>query len=84
MDKSCGHAAVAHSTRYSFDGVIAHVTGREHIREAGLQRKWLAIEFQVVRSRPWLRRTNDHFRLAIIRPGVDGDNSMRFDATTTL
>ena len=36
MDKSDGHAAFAHATRYSFDGVMAHVAGREHAREAGL------------------------------------------------
>jgi len=37
MNESDGHAAFAHSTRYSFDGVMPHVTSREHAREAGLQ-----------------------------------------------
>ena len=45
MDESDGHAALAHSTRHSFDGVVAHVTSREHARQAGLQGKWMAIEF---------------------------------------
>jgi hypothetical protein len=38
MNESDGHAAFAHSTRYSFDGVMPHVTSREHARQAGLQR----------------------------------------------
>ncbi len=45
MDKRDGHAALAHATRYSLDGVVAHVTSREHARQAGLQGKWMAIEF---------------------------------------
>ena len=45
MDKSDGHAAFAYSTRYSFDGVMAYVSGAEHPRQAGLQRKRVAIEF---------------------------------------
>jgi hypothetical protein len=45
MDKSDGHAAFAHSTRYSFNGVMANVTGAEHARQAGLQWKRVAAEF---------------------------------------
>ena len=45
MDKRDGHAAFAHATRYSFDGVVAYVTRAEHARQAGLQGKWMAIEF---------------------------------------
>ncbi len=44
-DKSEGHAAFAHPTRYTLDGVMARVTGREHARQAGLQRKRVTIEF---------------------------------------
>src|SRR5580658_4035213 len=45
MDKSDGHAAFAHATLYSFDGVMAYISGTEHARQAGLQRKRVAIEF---------------------------------------
>src|SRR5271163_2037740 len=45
MDKSNGHAAFAHSTRYSFDGVMACVPGAEDAWQARLQRERLAIEF---------------------------------------
>jgi hypothetical protein len=45
VDEGDGHAAFAHSTRYSFDRVMAHVTRCEHTRQAGLQGKWMAIEF---------------------------------------
>ena len=45
MDKRDGHAALAHATRYSFYGVLAHVTSGEYARQAGLQGKRVAIEF---------------------------------------
>src|ERR1700679_4366633 len=45
MDKSDGHAAFAHSTRYSFDGVMAGVPGAENAWQARLQRERMAIEF---------------------------------------
>ena len=45
MDKGDGHTAFAHATGYSFDGVMAYVSGAEHARQAGLERKWVTIEF---------------------------------------
>ena len=45
MDEGDGHTALAHATRYSFDGVVPHVARAEHARQAGLQGKWMAIEF---------------------------------------
>ena len=45
MDEGNGHAAFAHSTRYSLDGVMTHIAGAEQTRQAGLQRKRVAIEF---------------------------------------
>jgi len=32
MDEGDGHAALAHSARYSFYGVVAHVASREQAR----------------------------------------------------
>jgi hypothetical protein len=43
MDEGDGHATLAHATQYSVDGVVTHVTSREHARQAGLQGKWMAI-----------------------------------------
>jgi hypothetical protein len=34
MDEGDGQAAFAHSTPYSFDGVMPHVTRREHARRS--------------------------------------------------
>ena len=45
MDKGDGHATLAHSTRYSFNGVMANISGAEHAWQACLQRERVAIEF---------------------------------------
>ena len=45
MDEGDGHAAFAHSTRYSFDGVMARVPGAEDAGQVRLQRERVAIEF---------------------------------------
>lgn len=44
MDEGDGHAAFAHAARNAFDGVMARVPGAEDARQAGLQRKRMAIE----------------------------------------
>jgi hypothetical protein len=43
MDEGDGHAAFAHSTGYSFDGVMARVAGAEDAWQAGLQRERVVV-----------------------------------------